>query len=111
MDSTRPTLARPVRMPRICSVKRVTLFSIRSSASNTISSMLIIESPSRNGEQGSRDRFGPRGVADPGSDGLAIDGPFDVPLFLEIEHQDRQLVFEAHTDGRHVHDLELVAHH
>ena len=33
------------------------------------------------------------------------------PFFLEVEHQDRQLVLQAHADGRHVHDLELVAHH
>ncbi len=41
---------------------------------------------------------------------LTRDGALDVSLFLEVEHQDRQVVFEAHADGRHVHDLEPFMH-
>ena len=139
-------------MPRNWSASSVTLFSIRSSASNAISSMLMVRplslgdianppmslsSPPSNDPAAAshlnmagvdRDALRTRSagsipagglLATAGAGGLLltqvpIGSPAMArsmfPSFLKLNTRIGKLVFQAHADGRHVHDLELVAH-
>src|SRR6266851_7867559 len=92
--STRAGVARPVRSPRSSSRNTLTAFSIRSSASKRISSVVIILS-----------------FADQCPDWLAGDSAFDVALALEVEDQDRHLGLAAQANGRHVHHSQIIAEH
>src|SRR5947208_10583994 len=97
MLSTSAGVARPVRKPRSSSRKTVTAFSMRSSASNKISSLVMVGKPSAH-------------LTDQGADGVAGDRAFDVALALEIEHQDRQPACAAQVDGCDVHHPQIIAH-
>src|SRR5207244_9545995 len=94
--STKAGVARPVRRPRSSSRKTLTAFSMRSSASKRISSLVIIASPSLTHQ---------RANLMPG------DGPFDVALPLKVEHQDRQPGHPAQVDGGHVHHAQIIPNH
>src|SRR5207253_11493818 len=94
--STRAGVARPVRRPRNSSLNTLTAFSMRSSASKRISSLLMGTSLL---------------TAHKGAERLAEDGSLDVALVLVVEDQDRQFRLAAHADGGDVHDAEVLAHH
>src|SRR5947209_19128948 len=98
--STKAGVARPVRNPRSSSRNTLTAFSMRSSASKRISSLVIIlPSP---------------GVATRGlvllrfthqsANRFTRHGALDVAFTFEVENQDRHFALAAQADGRHVHD-------
>src|SRR5262249_12591162 len=97
MLSTRAGVALPVRRPRNSSRKTFTAFSMRSSASKRISSLVIVRGPS-SGE-----------LADYGTEGVAGNGPLDVPLALEVEDENGELRLPAQADGRSVHHAQIIA--
>src|SRR5262245_48128245 len=84
--SSMPGLARPVRRPRRSSRKTLTAFSMRSSASRRISSEVM--AVTRGGGCS-------EAVLDERAQGVARDGPLDVPFGAEVEDQDRQPALAA----------------
>src|SRR5437762_8619703 len=103
MLSTRAGVARPVRRPRSSSLNTLTAFSMRSSQSRRISSLVMVVPAS--------------GVLDSNllayqcTDRVASDGPFDVAFALEIENQNGQLRDPAQVDGGSVHHAQIIANH
>src|SRR5262245_20633376 len=97
MPSTRAGVARPVRRPRSSSRRWLAAFSMRSSASNRISS-LVMGLHSGSGR-----------LADQRADGVPADGPLDVPLALVVEDQDGELLLPAQADGADVHHPQIIA--
>src|SRR5260370_18939459 len=100
MLSTSAGVARPVRKPRSSSRKTFTAFSIRSSASKRISSLVMVLHP-----------FDRSSIRHQSADGMSGNRAFDVPFPFEVKDQDRQLGLLAQGDGGQVHHAQLVPHH
>src|SRR5262249_33957346 len=105
--STRAGVARPVRRPRSSSRKTLVAFSMRSSASNKISSLVITRFPSpvplRTEHVPFYSALGTMLFAHHRADRMAGDGSFDVPVALEVKDQDGQFALSAQANGGHIH--------
>src|SRR5689334_4996379 len=101
MPSTRPGVARPVRMWLNSWTTWATAFSILSSVSRRMSSYkgaLLRGCAPRGG--------GRRSLPDPRADGSARGGPGEVPRGRESEHDDGQAVLAAEGERGEVHHAE-----
>src|SRR5438445_3440 len=106
--STRPGVARPVRIPPNSSWRCATALRILSRHSSNTS--VRISSPASLIARASSHRLGRLG-ADQSPDRLPEQCPVNVPGRAHVEHDDRQLVVHAERDGRRVHDLEAKDEH
>src|SRR6476646_618275 len=113
-ESTRPGLARPVRMPARSCLSLASAFSMRSSVSRRMSSALItVRFPEQAALAERRFRlFGDRNLAaDERADSRPAHRSLDVALFLVIKNQDRHVVFHALRDRRGIHDAQILFAH
>src|SRR4051794_885951 len=92
-------LARPVRTPPRSSLATLTAFSIFSSASRSVSSIMCALSS------------GAGGGVDQRPDPLTPHRTGDVPLDEQVEHHDRHVVVHAEAEGGGVGDLEALLQH
>src|SRR5689334_18545323 len=110
-----PGVARPVRMPAKSSLATSTAFSIFSSASRRVSSIMVMLLVGRRSGGRRRDVVGvpggglgtsPRG--DQRSDLLTTQRPHDVALPLHAEDDHGQLVVHAQAEGGGVDDAQAA---
>src|SRR5262245_18308069 len=88
----------------------LTAFSMRSSASKSISSVVMGWSSCSPLPQGERGECSSGSIAEAneGADGVPGDGTLDVAFALVVEHEDGQPRLAAEADGRQVHHAQII---